>query len=141
MTPEHEEVETFKALMGEAFAGDAQPFRPCAYFDEPLDCIRVLIRDCSSTEKRVDGLLTVIEDNYPSDQSKKYVGFTIKGARHFCQRNAIPLDAPVEITKILDVILASAPQPAVRWVVELLARPMVKEEQIAPVSLTQAQAH
>src|SRR5262245_32036706 len=42
-------------------AGSA--FKPFVIFDERLDCIRVVARDCSVTEIRINTLLTVLEDN------------------------------------------------------------------------------
>jgi hypothetical protein len=32
-------------------------FRPCAFFDDRLDCIRVIARDCSTREDRISDSL------------------------------------------------------------------------------------
>jgi hypothetical protein len=53
-------------------------FRPIAYFDKNMDCIRVLTHDCSVTEHRISEFFTVFEQNYPTNFGPKYVGFTIK---------------------------------------------------------------
>ena len=58
------------------------PFRPLVYYDPRLDCIRVIVRDCSVTESRIDEIFTVLEDNYHTINQEKYVGFTIKGVRY-----------------------------------------------------------
>lgn len=135
MTP-----EVVGELVRAAFGGNVGPFRPCAYFDEPLDCIRVLVRDCSVTEWRVSQGLTVLEDNYadPALGLERYVGFTIKGARHFCKERGIPLNAPVEWGELLDALVATAPIPQVRFIVESFAKPLVRDRQIPPVSLPEA---
>ena len=88
------ETETLAALVRGTFREETGEFRPCAFFDEPLDCIRVMTRDCSVTETRVSDLMTVLEDNYydPGSGGKRFVGFTIKGAKHFC--NARPRWTP-----------------------------------------------
>ena len=68
-----------------AFESRGSDFRPCAYFDDRLDCIRVVIKDCSVLETRINPVLTLLEDNYYAESkgSPRYVGFTIKGASHF----------------------------------------------------------
>ena len=108
--------EKMRELVPATFDGKIGEFRPCAFFDEPLDCIRVVVRDCSITEIRVSPLLTVLEDNDadPKAGRELYVGFTIKGARHFCQQQGIDLTAPVQWSELLDRILAESPDTAVR---------------------------
>jgi hypothetical protein len=118
------------SLMKKDFDGAAGEFRPCAYFDEALDCIRVISRDCSVMETRVSPLLTVLEDNYanPSKGRELYVGFTIKGVRHFCQQHGIDLNVPVKLTELLDKILEESPEPFVRMAVNEVARPLVEKD-------------
>ena len=114
-------------------------FRPCAVFDEHLDCIRVVTKDCSTTEIRVNGLLTVLEDNYPVSDTDQLVGFTIKGARHFCQENGFSLSTPIKVAAILDVIMAKSPDPVVRLIVQRVAKPLLSKEPINDVELQLAQ--
>ena len=97
-------------------------FKPFAMFDEPLDCIRVIVRECSITETRINSLLTVLEDNYPEPEQQKYVGFTIKGARHFCISQKLPSSGAVSLTAILDQILKTFPEPVVDLCVNAVAR-------------------
>jgi hypothetical protein len=56
-------------------------FRPVAYFDKHMDCIRVLTHDRSVTEHRINEFYTLYETNFPGPFDPKYVGFTIKGIR------------------------------------------------------------
>lgn len=132
--------ESVAELVRTTFGGSPGEFRPCAYFDEPLDCIRVIARDCSVTEWRMSPGLTILEDNYapPSAGLERYVGFTIKGVRFFCKQRGIPLDAPVEWGELLDAIVAAAPLPQVRFLVEAFAKPLVMGRHIPPVSLPNA---
>ena len=133
MTPE----ESLSTLV-EASPTPPGEFRPCAVYDELLDCIRVVSRDCSATEIRIDNLITVVEENYPVTGARKYVGFTIKGAKYFCQSNGLSLSGPIRLTELLDKVLASSSSPAVRLFVDLLARPMVEEKNIQTVQLSRA---
>jgi hypothetical protein len=117
-----------------AFAGTTGPFRPCAFFDDRLDCIRVIARDCSVLENRINPALTVLEDNYSQDADRtRYVGFTLKGARHFCSGNGFDLNAPIEISALLDAVLRSFPGIAVEMFA--IARPLVKDEKIERVEM------
>ena len=132
------ETETLAVLVRNTFREESGEFRPCAFFDEALDCIRVMTRDCSVTETRVSDLMTVLEDSYydPASGGKRFVGFTIKGAKHFCNDRGFRLAAPIRLTELLDAVLASSPDPLVRIVVDGIARPLVQETEIEPVSLS-----
>ena len=120
-TPE----ERLGMLVKQAFSGQSKEFRRCAMFDAPLDCIRVIRRDCSVTEIRVNRYLTVLQDNHPASEAEKYVGFTVKGAKHFCKTHDFDLNAPVRLVKLLDEIVARSPELAVRLVVDCIAKPAV----------------
>lgn len=126
----------------QAFAGKTAKFRPCAYFDDRLDCIRVLSRDCSVLETRINEVLTILEDNYyPESGQERYVGFTIKGARHFCQQHNLSTSTAVDISELLDALLATFPEPAVQVFVDLFARPLVKREKIKKVNVSAGSPH
>jgi hypothetical protein len=119
--------EKIGALVNDALRNHDE-FRPFVVFDAQLDCVRVVARDCSVTERRVNEILTVLEDNYyAAARGKQYVGFTIKGAKHFCQEQGFTLSTPVRLTEILDRILATFPEVAVRLAVDAIARPLVEE--------------
>lgn len=134
MTAEEQKIQT---LVKNSYGGVTGEFRPCAYYDEPLDCIRVIARDCSVNEWRVSRLLTVLEDNYADPNGDLYVGFTIKGARHFCQQQGIDLTAPVKLSELLDRILAESTEDSVRIAVNAVAKPLVRKG-ITEVSLATA---
>jgi hypothetical protein len=125
------------ALVNTAFSGALGDFHPCAYFDDRLDCIRVLARDCSILETRINPVLTLLEDNYAeSGNRRQYVGFSIKGARYFCHEHGFSLDSPIEISALLDAILKSFPDVAVELFVNAIARPLVSEEKIERVDVS-----
>ena len=123
-------IEQIERQVKEAFTGTKSgEFRPCAYFDERLDCIRVITRDCSVLETRINPVLTLLEDNYyPQSGGQRYVGFTIKGASHFCYEHGISLSAPVNISKLLDVIAAMFPETLVQLAVDGVAKPIVQKD-------------
>jgi hypothetical protein len=114
-----------------AMAGQSGGFLPCAFFDDSLDCIRVIARDCSVTEVRVNGLITILEATYP--KGRKCVGFTLKGATHFCKTYGLDLSLPVKTSDLLDAILRASPEFLVEMFVDHVARPLVREEGIENV--------
>src|SRR6266700_1641497 len=127
-----EQVET---LVRQAVT-QTNEFRPCAFFDDRLDCIRVIARDCSVCEERINDRLTVLIDNYHERPGRmKYVGFTIKEARHFCLEHSLYLSAPIKMTSLLDAVLASWPGTTVMMFVDTIARPLVKQENIEAVEI------
>jgi hypothetical protein len=133
--------EELGALVKESLAGASGEFRPCAFFDVRLDCIRVIARDCSVLETRINPYLTVLEDNYYQEAGRKqYVGFTVKGARHFCNEHGLSLSAPIEISALLDAILKAFPDLAVEFFVNGIARPLVQEGNIERVEIAPASA-
>jgi hypothetical protein len=132
--------EQIATQVREAFGGKPGKFRPCAFFDDRLDCIRVIARDCSILETRINQYITVLEDNYyPESGSEPYVGFTIKGARHFCREHGLSLSAPIRMSSLLDAILAGFPEPVVQLFVKGVARPLVEEKKIKQVEVAGAQ--
>ena len=123
----------------EVFAVQSSEFRPCAFFDVRLDCIRVIARDCSVLETRINETLTVLEDNYYQESGQnQYVGFTIKGARHFCNQNGFDLSYPINVSALLDALLKRFPDLAVQFFVNGIARPLLKETKIDRVDVSGA---
>ena len=125
--------ELVKASLPEAsWAG----FRPCAFFDENLDCIRVIARDCSVLEERINDRVTVLIDNYhPNRGAKKYVGFTIKGAKHFCREQGWDARKSIKMTTLLDALLARFPELVVEWFIDTVAKPLTQEEKIEQIEI------
>ena len=113
-------------------------FSPCAFYDDRLDCIRIIARDCSVLEERINDRITVLIDtHYPRagmTADQQYVGFTIKGARHFCKETGLA-PGTIKVTELLDAILRTCPEVVVQLVVEHIARPLVKEQKIEQVDL------
>jgi hypothetical protein len=128
--------EEISALVRTALA-ESGDFRACAFFDDRLDCIRVIARDCSVLETRINETLTVLEDNYYLESgNNKYVGFTVKGARYFCRQHGFDLSTPIDVSALLDAILATFPDKLVELVVDGIARPLVKEGKIERVEVS-----
>jgi hypothetical protein len=128
--------EELKQLVKASFSGGLVAFRPCAFFDERLDCIRVIARDCSVMEERINDRVTVLIDNYyPGQGRKQYVGFTIKGAKHFCREHGWNASRSVKMTAFLDALLASFPELVVEWFIEKVAKPLTQEENIEQVEI------
>lgn len=125
--------EEITGFVRTAFAERHVEFRPCAVFDDRLDCIRIVTRDCSVTETRVSDLITILEPNHPREGRKKCVGFTIKGARHFCKKYGLNLSMPIKLSALLDALMESAPSIVVEAVIQNIVRPLVEEEKIDQV--------
>lgn len=56
------------------------PFKPRADYFEDMDCIRVVLRDCSICEYRINPFLTIWHDNDPNSDPSP-VGFALKGVK------------------------------------------------------------
>lgn len=129
-------LDEIKELVEASFSETRAVFRPCAFFDEPLDCIRVIARDCSVLEERINDRVTVLLDNYyPAPGRRQFVGFTIKGARHFCHEHGWDASRSIKMTALLDALLASFPELVVEWFIQMVARPLVQEEKIDLVEI------
>ena len=95
-----------------ALLHDIPEFKPFAYYDKHLDCIRVQIRDCSVTEERVNRIFTVLKPNH-SEVGAQYVGFNIKGIRHLFNQIGLPLHGVISLTDIFDGIVQQFPEATV----------------------------
>jgi len=100
----------------EGLLKDIPVFKPVAYYDKHLDCIRVKIRDCSVTEERVNRIFTVLKPNN-CDVSSPYVGFNIKGIRHLFNQLKIPLTGIVRLVDIIDGIVKQFPEGTILSVI------------------------
>jgi len=128
--------EEIATLVRSSFADKDGKFHPCAFFDNRLDCIRVIARDCSFLETRINETLTVLEDNYyPELGHRKYIGFTVKEARYFCKQHSFDLKTPISVSALLDALLATFPDKMVEMFIDGIARPLVKEEKIEKVEV------
>lgn len=132
------ELDMLAGLVRKHSSGAPANFRPCAFYDEQLDCIRVISRDCSVIEDRLNSRITVLVDAHHSQrhmpESLEYVGFTIKGAWHFCQERGLA-PGTIKMTTLLDALLKAYPEVIVRLFVEHVARPIVEQKKIDQVDV------
>jgi hypothetical protein len=120
----------------QALSGEAQSFRACAFFDDRLDCIRVITKDCSVFEERLGDRITILLNMYdPQPGKRELVGFTLKGARHLCNQHGWSTAAPIQMSKLLDGIMASFPEKVVQVFIEWVAKPLVENQQIDQVEM------
>lgn len=106
-----------------------KPFRPCAYFDKHMDCIRVLIQDTSVTEIRLNEFFTVARAN-GGTSSGTNVGFSIKGVAYLFNAVGLPVEGVRELVEILDTIVKVIPHTAVKRVLEEF-RPVLSQNQLS----------
>lgn len=99
---------------------ELKEFRPVAFYDSHMDCIRVLTHDRSVTEHRVDESFTVYECNHRSDFDPKYVGFTIKGIRHLFDEVGLDLNGVYTLTEIIDQIVRRKPGSSTAVMLDLI---------------------
>lgn len=102
-------------------------FNPHAYYDKQLDCIRVYVRDCSTTEKRVSEIFTLLEDNYPEEKQTKFAGLTIKGVSHLLKRLKLK-HGVYAVTFLIDKIAASYPSEKIA--AETIHQPFLDEAEL-----------
>lgn len=88
---------------------DFGSFVPVAYYDKHMDCIRVLTRDRSVTEHRLDGFFTVYECNHRGKFDPQYIGFAIKGVRHLFERIGLPLEGVYKLAELIDRVVRHQP--------------------------------
>lgn len=112
MKPEWDNMETF-------LSENLQEFRPFAYFDKHLDCVRVKFEDCSVTDVRKNTYITVLKPNRASNGTTGHnAGFTIKGIAHICDAAHIPLKAGLSLVALLDAVLKAFPDAASKGLME-----------------------
>lgn len=78
-------------------------------FDPHMDCIRVLIRDCSFFERRVSDWITLVYDNYPEEGQSPLVGVVIKGMHYLMRQLNLPTGRVIRITKLLNQVVREFP--------------------------------
>ncbi|MDP3963348.1 MAG: hypothetical protein Q8Q39_02520 [bacterium] len=86
-------------------------FRPFAIYNNRLDHILVQTKDCSMTEVRINGCLTLLEDNYSQEGEANLVGFLIEGASRLCAKYRIRTD-PAKLLEIFGALLKESPDVA-----------------------------
>ncbi|MFZ1220417.1 MAG: hypothetical protein WAO00_14070 [Chthoniobacterales bacterium] len=96
-------------------------FRPVAYYDSHMDCIRIELRDCSITERRFDEVLTVLYDNYPEVNQHDRAGLMIKGVKHLFKELNLPTEGIVKVTEVLDKLAEKYPNVVDKEVCRVVA--------------------
>lgn len=84
-------------------------FRPIAYFDKHMDCIRVVTHDRSITEHRINEHFTVFEPNHKTSFDPQYVGFSIKGVRRLFKETGLSLESSYSLASLIDEIVKRRP--------------------------------
>ncbi len=97
-------------------------FRPVAYYDKHMDCIRVLTHDRSVTEHRIDGFFTIHECNHRGPLDPQYVGFTIKGVRRMFKEVGLPLDRVYKLAELIDKLVRYQPGSMMSETLKLIYR-------------------
>lgn len=105
----------------ERAAKEMGPFQPIAYYDEHLDLIRVVLRDCSVLETRVNKMFTLLHDNSPQKGQSRCMGFVIKGARHLLDEWGMSDKKAHAVVDLLNKVLALLPAEENDRVTEELA--------------------
>ena len=131
---------TMRDLLKRA-AKEMGPFQPVAYYDERLDLIRVVLRDCSVLETRVSPMFTVLYDNDPQKGQSRCMGFVIKGARHLLDEWGMSGQGAYTVANLLNKVLALLPaEEIVRLTEELANCSMVLRETAMEVDVPQEAA-
>jgi hypothetical protein len=121
---EHVAIDDLKSLVQQ---GPDHAFRPFAYYDKHLDCIRVQLFDCSFTEKRLNRFLTVLHANHRDGEPN--AGFNIKGVRSLFERMGLSATGVVKLTVLIDKLVQFYPDAAVE-AVKRQFRPVLGEEDL-----------
>ncbi len=98
---------------------EIRPFKPLAYYDKHMDCIRVELRDCSFSEERLNALVTILEDNYPGHRNAT-AGIMFKGIKHFFSEVGLPLEGIIYVTTIIDQMVKKYPDLAQERICKLV---------------------
>ncbi|MEL7211046.1 MAG: hypothetical protein AAGK92_00195 [Pseudomonadota bacterium] len=113
-----------------------QDFRPHAIFDVHLDCIRVLTRDTSFCEIRVDPFITVFRDNSPLPGGSHYVGFALKGINHLLNELGLDINASYTLADIVDAIVRHRPASTMAIVLDLYKSNLADDVRESTVDLS-----
>ncbi len=110
-------------------------FRPFAYFDKHLDCIRVQLRDCSVVEQRKNRIFTVLK---AAHGDRTLVGFNIKGVRHMVRqvglKYGLDLTMCYTLAQLMEFVVRAYPEKEVQEIAEHFA-PMLKRESLDRLSI------
>jgi hypothetical protein len=88
---------------------EIKEFHPFAYFDDRMDCIRVMILNRSVTEERKDDFLTLYRTNHASVFDPTHCGFCLKGIRHLFNELGLEQGRELKVAKLIDQIVKTHP--------------------------------
>lgn len=117
--------EDLKALI--ANVSTPEKFKPFAYYDKHLDCIRVQLIDCSFTEERKNRFITTLKANHMSDEA---AGFNIKGVRYLFEQLGLGVTGVHMLTTIIDKMVQIYPDAALERVKRDYL-PSIREENLS----------
>ena len=103
-----------------------EEFKPIAYYDKHLDCIRVQLKDCSALEERKNRIFTVLKANHADSGS--FVGFNIKGVRYIFQKIGLEMKGVVALTELLNAIVKYFPEESVATTAAKITSGLQKSE-------------
>ncbi len=108
-------IEALENLVRNHFHDHPQPFKPIAYWQDSLDQLIVIVKDCSFSEHYPARPLPLIflEDNYSTDEADRYAGFIVDGAKDFCGAHRLIREESVCLPELLDTLKAVFPEHAV----------------------------
>lgn len=107
---------------------DDSEFRPFAYYDKHLDCIRVQTLDCSFKEERKNRIVTVLSANH--SEQNNFAGFNIKGVRYVFEQMGLPATGVYKLTDLVDKLVQFFPDAAIKQV-QGLFRPILQEQDLS----------
>lgn len=100
-------------------------FKPFAYYDKHLDCIRVQIRDCSVLEERKNRIFTVLRANHA--KSGTLVGFNIKGVRHLFEQLGLDRQTCYQVADLMNLIVRLYPEESTKRIADEFSDVLTKE--------------
>lgn len=107
---------------------DKSEFRPFAYYDKHLDCIRVQLLDCSFKEERKHKIITVLSANHTEQNT--FAGFNIKGVRFVFEQMKLPATGVYKLTDLIDKLVKYFPDAATRQV-QVAFSPIMREQDLS----------
>ncbi len=117
----------------------ADEFKPFAYYDKHLDCIRVRIQDCSVVEERLSRIFTILKAAHPIESGgDQLVGFNIKGIRHLFEQVGLPHEGVFKLVDIISEIVKVYPDTFVKKVREEFIAVLEENEISVEVDIDQA---
>lgn len=119
----NQNAATFIASLG----GGAE-FRPFAYYDKHLDCIRVQLLDCSFKEERKNKIITVLSANHT--EQNFFAGFNIKGVRYIFEKMGLSAVGVYKLTDLVDLLVKFYPDAAIKHVQDVF-RPILREQDLS----------